>query len=83
MRAAATATAEDVSLSRCADRALAIYADMVAASGRPAGDYDAWQRVVERIASQWKILSSGARALGTATRDQVVEGDLDDTETAD
>lgn len=74
---AADRTAQAFSLERCADRALDVYAQLIARTVRRRGDYGAWTSVTEKLAAQWAILSGNARALGTAAVDQIVEGELD------
>lgn len=74
LREGADRTARDYSLERSAERAISVYEQLLRRPPSESGDYDGWTQIVERIAAEWAILEGSARALGTAARDQLVEG---------
>jgi glycosyltransferase involved in cell wall biosynthesis len=81
LRDAADETAREYSLERSADKALSAYSQALRSRPQTKQEHDLWFAIVERISAEWKILSGGARALGTAAIDEMLEGELlDDSE---
>jgi hypothetical protein len=64
-------------MDRCADRALAVYRQLLAERGWRDKNPDRWARVANMIAAEWAIFSGGAQALSAAAIDQLAEGDLE------
>ena len=59
-------TASQLSLERCAERALTAYESMVAQPTRPAVEVDeAWYRTVRLLSAEWELLSA---TMGAASR---------------
>jgi hypothetical protein len=77
LRERAAATGRGYSMDRCADRALAVYRQLLAERGWRDKNPDRWTRIANMIAAEWAIFSGGAQALGAAAVDQLAEGDLD------
>ena len=60
-------TASQLSLERCADRALTAYESMVAHPLRPVAEVDeAWYRTVRLLSAEWELLSATMGAAGRA-----------------
>jgi glycosyltransferase involved in cell wall biosynthesis len=77
LRERAAATGRAYSMDRCADRALAVYRQLLAERGWRDKNPDRWARVANMIAAEWAIFSGGAQALSAAAIDQLAEGDLE------
>jgi glycosyltransferase involved in cell wall biosynthesis len=78
LRQSAEATGRLYSMERCAERALTIYAQLLEQSAHQPKELDPLKRIVKQIATEWDIISGGARALGLATMSQLVEDKQDE-----
>jgi hypothetical protein len=80
LRKRADQTAQDYSLEQCADLALSVYSRLIEESPVRSDDEDPWSQIMEQMAAEWDIISGGARALGAAAIEELVEGELSEVE---
>lgn len=76
VRERARETGKHYSLPPCASRLLAVYGDVIANNRSEEMNPEPWTRVMNKIAAEWEILSTGAQALGAAAVDLIIEQDL-------
>jgi hypothetical protein len=71
MRSAALATAKEFSMTRCADRALALYREVSTRKRRARRIEHRWSRAARRIQIEWSVFKKTMKATGAAFNEPV------------